>query len=105
MATYEDAIGAFRSGATGLAEALAPGNLAQARKEGDPTGQVEALVMLSRVALRRGDLVHAGELAAEARGLARRAGRRHLERMPIHMLAAATRLRGAYSEARVLYEE
>jgi hypothetical protein len=105
MATYEDAIGAFRSGATGLAEALALGLLAQARDEGDLAGQVDALVMLSRVALRRGDLAHAGELAAEARALARRAGRRGLERMPIHMQAAATRMRGSYSEARILYEE
>jgi ATP/maltotriose-dependent transcriptional regulator MalT len=105
MATYEDAIGAFRSGATGLAEALSLGLLALARDEGDLTGQVDALVMLARVALRRGDLAHVAELAAEARGLARRAGQRRLERMPIHMQAVVTRMRGAYSEARVLYEE
>ena len=105
MATFEDAIGAFRSGATGQAEELALELLAQARDESDLMGQVDALCMLARVALRRGELAHAGELAAEARGLARRAGERRLERMPIHMQAAATRMRGAYAEARVLYEE
>jgi ATP/maltotriose-dependent transcriptional regulator MalT len=105
MATHEDAIGAFRSGATGLAEALSLGLLAQAREEGDLAGQVDALVMLARVALRRGDLAHAGELAAEARAFAQRAGQRRLETMPIHMQAAATRMRGAYAEARIFYEE
>jgi ATP/maltotriose-dependent transcriptional regulator MalT len=105
MATFEDAIGAFRSGATGQAEELALEFLAQARDESDLMGQVDALCMLARVALRRGELAHAGELAAEARGLARRAGERRLERMPIHMQAAATRMRGAYMEARILYQE
>jgi ATP/maltotriose-dependent transcriptional regulator MalT len=105
MATYEDAIGAFRSGATGLAEALALGLLAQAREDGDLAGQVDAMCMLARVALRRGDLDHVGALAAEARGVARRTGERRLERMPIHMQAVATRMRGAYSEARILYQE
>jgi hypothetical protein len=105
MATYQDAIAAFRTGATGEAEELALNLLAQTRDEADLMGQVDALCMLARVALRRGDLAHVGELAAEARSLARRAGERRLERMPIHMQAVATRMRGAYREARVLYEE
>jgi tetratricopeptide (TPR) repeat protein len=105
MATLEDALRAFRSGATGLAEEHALEALAQARDDTDLEGQVESLVMLSRVALRRGDLAHASELAGEARGLAHRAGERRLERMPIHLQAAATRLRGAYAEARTIYEE
>ena len=105
MATLEGALHAFRSGATGLAEDLALELLAEARAEGDLEGQVESLVMLSRVALRRGDLAHSAELAGAARGLARRTGERRLERMPIHMQAAAARLRGAYAEARTIYEE
>jgi hypothetical protein len=105
MATLEDALHAFRSGATALAEELALELLAEARNVGDLEGQVESLVMISRVALRRGDLAHAAELAGTARGLARRAGERRLERMPIHIEAAATRLRGAYAEARVIYQE
>jgi tetratricopeptide (TPR) repeat protein len=105
MATLEDALHAFRSGATGLAEEHALEALALARDDRDLEGQVESLVMLSRVALRRGDLAQAAELAGEARGLARRAGERRLERMPIHLQAAATRLRGAYAEARTIYEE
>lgn len=105
MATYEAAVSAFRSGATASAEALALELLAQAREEGDLAGHVDALCMLARVALRRADFLHAGELAAEARALARRTGRPSLERMPIHLRAAATRMRGAYSEARFLYEE
>jgi hypothetical protein len=105
MATLDDALHAFRSGATGLAEELALELLARARDEGDLEGQVESLVMLSRVALRRGDLAHAADLAGAARGLAQRVGQRRLERMPIHMQAAANRMRGAYAEARTIYEE
>jgi tetratricopeptide (TPR) repeat protein len=105
VATLEDALHAFRSGSTGLAEELALELLAQARDEGDQEGQVESLVMLARVALRRGELVHADDLAGAARGVARRAGERRLERMPIHLQAAAGRLSGAYAEARTLYEE
>jgi hypothetical protein len=105
MATYQDAVAAFRTGATGVAEELSLDLLALARDEGDLEGQVDALCMLARVALRRGDLARTGELAAEARSLARRAGERRLERMPIHMQAVATRMRGAYGEARLLYEE
>jgi ATP/maltotriose-dependent transcriptional regulator MalT len=105
MATYEEAISAFRSGATASAEALALELLAQAREGGDLAGQVDALCMLARVALRRGDLDHVGAVAAEALGLARQAGQRRHERMPIHMQAVAARMRGAYSEARILYQE
>jgi ATP/maltotriose-dependent transcriptional regulator MalT len=103
--TFEDAITAFRSGTTGRTEELALELLAQARNEGDLTSQVDALCLLARVALRRGALAHAVELAGEARGIARRAGVRHLERMPIHIQAAATRMRGSYAEARTFYQE
>jgi ATP/maltotriose-dependent transcriptional regulator MalT len=61
--------------------------------------------MLARVALRRGDLEHAGLLAEQARALAHRTGDHRLERMPIHMQAVAVWMRGDFSAARLLYEE
>jgi len=105
MGIYEDSIAAFRTGETGRAEELALELLTQARDNGDMGGQVDALCMRARVALRRGDLQHVAELAGEARALARRSGERRLERMPIHMQAVGVRMSGDYSEARVLYEE
>ena len=105
MGIYEDSIAAFRTGQTALAEELALELLSRARVDGNIGSQVDGLCMLARVALRRGDLEHVGALAREARALARRAGERRLERMPIHMQAVAVRMRGAYSEARLLYEE
>jgi ATP/maltotriose-dependent transcriptional regulator MalT len=105
MGIYDDAIAAFRSGATGRAEELGLELLSQARDAGDVSGQVDGLCMLARVALRRGDLVHVSVLAGEARALASRAGERRLDRMPIHIQAVAVRMRGDYSEARLLYEE
>lgn len=105
MGIYEDSIAAFRAGETGRAEELALALLSQARDDSDVSGQVDGLCMLARVALRRGELDHVKALAAEARGLARRAGQRRLERMPIHMHAVAVRMHADYSEARVLYME
>jgi tetratricopeptide (TPR) repeat protein len=102
---YEDAIAAFRSGATGRAEELSLGLLSQARDSGDLGGQVDGLCMLARVALRRGDLEQTTVLAEQAHALARRAGERRLERMPIHMRAVALRMRGDFPTARLLYEE
>ena len=105
MGSYEDSIAAFRAGATGLAEELALELLSRARDGGNVGDHIDALCMLARVALRRGDLEHVGALAAEGRDLARRAGEQRLERMPIHMQAVGMRMQGAYSEARVLYQE
>src|SRR3981081_3032222 len=105
MGLYEEAVAAFRSGATGRAEDLALELLSQARDDGDAGGQVDGLCMLARVALRRDDLEHASRLASEARALARRSGERSLERMPHHLQAAAVRMQGGYAEARVLYTE
>jgi ATP/maltotriose-dependent transcriptional regulator MalT len=102
---YEDAIAAFRSGATGRAEELSLELLSHARDSGDLGGQVDGLCMLARVALRRGDLEQTSVLAEQAHALARRAGERRLERMPIHMRAVAVRMRGDFSAARLLYEE
>jgi hypothetical protein len=105
MGSYEDSIAAFRAGETGLAEELALELLSRARDGGDVGDHIDALCMLARVALRRGDFEHVGALATEGRDLARRAGEPRLERMPIHMQAVAVRMQGGYSEARVLYQE
>jgi ATP/maltotriose-dependent transcriptional regulator MalT len=105
MGLNEEAITAFRSGETARAEEISLELLSEARGNGDSSGQVEALSMLARIALRRGDLDHVSALAQEARALARRAGVRRLERMPIHMEAVAVRMRGDFSAARLLYEE
>ncbi|MDQ2942408.1 MAG: hypothetical protein M3R21_01905 [Candidatus Dormibacteraeota bacterium] len=56
----------------------------------------------SLAAFRAGETGSAEELAQE---LLSRARERRLERMPIHMQAVAVRMRGDYSQARVLYEE
>jgi tetratricopeptide (TPR) repeat protein len=105
MGSYEDSIAAFRAGETALAEELALELLSRARDDGDVGDHIDALCMLARVALRRGDLEHVGALAGEGRDLARRAGEPRLERMPIHMQAVALRMQGEYMEARVLYRE
>src|SRR3981081_2885247 len=105
MGLYEDSVAAFRSGATGQAEELALELLSQARDNGDVSDEVDGLCMLARVALRRGDYEHVIARAGEARAVARRAGERRLERMPIHLLAVGDRMRGHYSEARLLYVE
>ena len=105
MGSYEDSIAAFRAGETGMAEELALDLLRRARDGGDVGDHINALCMLARVALRRGDLEHVGALATEGRALARRAGEPRLEQMPIHLQAVAVRMQGAYSEARVLYQE
>jgi hypothetical protein len=105
MGSYEDSLASFRSGETGRAEELALELLGRAREDGDVGAQVDALCLLARVALRRGELEHVGALAGEARALARRAGESRLERMPIHMQAVAVRMSGDYAGARVLYEE
>jgi hypothetical protein len=105
MSVYEDSLAAFRAGETGLAEELALELLAEARDDDDVAGQVNALCMLARVALRRGDLRHTAELEEGARRLARRAGERRLEKIPIHMQAVAVRMRGDFQHARMFYEE
>jgi tetratricopeptide (TPR) repeat protein len=105
MGTYDDSVEAFRRGMTGRAEELAVELLNQARESGDVGGQVDGLCMLARVALRRADLARVSALAGEARSLGRRAGEPRLERMPLHLQAVAVRMQGAYSEARLLYQE
>ena len=105
MGIYEDAIAAFRSGATDRDGRLADAALKSAWAANDIPAQVSAMCMLARVALRNRQLDRVGSFADEARELAREAGTKHLERMPLHMQAVTARMRGAYPTARRLYEE
>src|SRR5947209_4331081 len=103
MGGYEEALGAFRSGDNERARELSAEALAAAQSDGDQAGQVDALCMLARVALRGNDFVRVRELADEARASA--AGDRRLVRMPVHMQAVAARMSGNLAEARELYED
>jgi len=113
---FEDSLKAFRSGNTGLAEELALELLGESLEEDDEdgdaghrAGRVDALCMLARVALRRGDFFKVSSLADDAWGVSLGAvGRREeamLKRMPIHLMAVAARMRGEYADARLLYLE
>ena len=110
---YEDSMTAFRSGDTELAEEFALellGELSYDDEVGGHLGsRVDALCMLARVALRRGDFWKVSSLAEEAwavsLGAVERREEMMLKRMPIHLLAAGARMRGEYAEARMLYLE
>jgi hypothetical protein len=112
VGTYEDSLTAFRSGDTDLAELLALQLLGDSRDDdadGGRPGSVDALCMLARVALRRGELYKVTTLADEAWGVSLGAVERReemmLKRMPIHLMAVAARMRSEYAEARLLYLE
>jgi hypothetical protein len=113
---YEDSLKAFRSGDTGLAEELALELLGESRGEDDEgedgghrAGRVDALCMLARVALRRGEFWSVRTLAEDAWAVSLGAVERReevmLKRMPIHLMAVAARMRCEYAEARLLYLE
>jgi uncharacterized protein YndB with AHSA1/START domain len=103
---YEQTLEAFRRGDNAEAARLARVDLDDAVSSGDAPGHVDALCMLARVALRAGDLAEVKAMAADAMAVARGAGERKLERMPLHLLAVATRMAAlehrnlAYVEAR-----
>jgi tetratricopeptide (TPR) repeat protein len=112
VGTYEDSLTAFRSGDTDLAELLALQLLGDSRDDdadGGRPGSVDALCMLARVALRRGEFYKVRTLADEAWGVSLGAVERReemmLKRMPIHMMAVAARMLGEFAEARLLYLE
>ena len=94
----------FRRGDSDAVSLLADAELERSRAAGDPTGEVEGLYALARVALRDADLERAGNLAQQALTVAQRAGERGLEERPRHVLAAVARLSGDYERARELYE-
>jgi hypothetical protein len=113
---YEESLTAFRSGDTDLAELLAMELLGESRADDDEcedaserAGRADALCMLARVALRRGELQRATTLADDAWGVSLGAvewrEEAMLKSMPIHLMAVAARLLGEYGNARLLYLE
>lgn len=103
--SYEETLEAFRRGSNDEAERLARSDLEGAIAAGDVGGRVDALCMLARVALRRGDMETVRLRATEARAVAVSAGERALERMPLHLEAVAMRMTGQIDPARALYRE
>jgi tetratricopeptide (TPR) repeat protein len=102
LALYADGLLAFREGEQVESEARNEAALEAAQQAGDKEAQSLALVGLSRVALRGGDYGRVRSLAAEARELAPSAP---AEAMPLHLLAAGTRLSGELDDAVELYTE
>lgn len=104
LALYADGLLAFRAGAQTESRVRNQAALVTARAVGDREAESLALVGLSRLAFREGDNARVRALASEARnltsGLDARAGV-----MPLHMLAAGTRLDGDYDDAIELYNE
>src|SRR5207253_1922696 len=104
LALYADGVLAFREGNQSESQARNEAALEAARGTDDKEAWSLALVGLSRVAFRDGDYERVRSLANEARGLTR-----SLEPdagvMPLHMLAAGTRLGGQLDDAVELYTE
>jgi hypothetical protein len=96
---------AFRQGDNVEAQRASTEALEIARKINDPERIVDALVGLCRVGLRDEDSQRVQRLSGEARDVAKAAGVRALEKLPLHCLAEATRMSGDYEGARHLYEE
>lgn len=103
--SYEETLDAFRRGDNDKAARLAQLDLDAATQASDPSAQVDALCMLARVALRKGDLGAVTSFAVEAQQVARAAEDRRLERMPVHLQAVSARMSGDFGKARVLYQD
>lgn len=103
MSYSERARAAFRRGETDAVARMSREEAERARSAGDAPGEVEALYMLSRLAVRAGAMQEAHRLASDALGVAVRAGDRHLEERPRHVLAAVARMTGDLAGARDLY--
>lgn len=99
--TYEATLEAFRRGDNAEAERLAERDLQRASDSGDTAGQVDALCMLARTALRAGRLDDVETRAVAAHDLAGDDPR--LARMPVHLRAVAARMSGRYDDARALF--
>ena len=103
-ALYREGVTAFRKGDRAASLAHNEEALRIGEELGDSSVQAVALVGLSRVALRDGDFSLVRSLATRALQLVR--DRPAAERvMPLHLLAAGTRMSGAYDAARDLYVE
>jgi tetratricopeptide (TPR) repeat protein len=102
LALYADGLLAFREGEQDESKTRNEAALETAQQARDEEAQSLAFVGLSRVALRDGDFGRVRLLAAEARELAPSAA---AEAMPLHLLAAGTRLSGDLDDAVELYTE
>ena len=103
-ALYADGLLAFRAGREDESRARNTEALSVARTAGDRQGEADALVGLSRLALRERDYAKVRTLANDALGLTR--GLEPAARgNPLHLLAAGTRLAGEYDAALGLYAE
>lgn len=101
---YREGVSAFRAGDRARSLALNEEALTLARELSDPELEALAMVGLSRVALRDGDYARVRKLASDALDLvSEKSGDAQL--MPLHLLAAGTRLDGDYDEALELYTE
>ena len=101
----EDAVAAFRRDDRAASEGAATQALEISKRQDAPALEVEALVALSRLALRELDFERVEQLCREAQAAAERTGDREALKMPLHMRAEATRLQGRPADARVLYEQ
>jgi tetratricopeptide (TPR) repeat protein len=104
LALYADGLLAFRAGAQAESRHSNEQALEMARAIGDHEAEALALVGLSRVALREGDYAAVHSRAAEALEIARVLGD-DARVMPLHLLAAGTRLAGDLDRAIELYTE
>ena len=95
----------FRRGNDDEVTRLATEELDRARADGDAEGEVGALAMLARVAVRLGHLKEGWAHAEQAREVARRTGDAALEQWPLHLLAGTARLAGELDKARPLAAE
>lgn len=102
--TYEETLQAFRRGDNDEARRLAQLDLDAAEQAGDHAGQVDALCMLARVALRQQDLDAVTSRACRAEEIARDAADQRLRRMPVHLQAVSARMAGDFGKARDLYQ-
>ena len=103
MSFEQDVRARFRRGDSAGVLQMAQAEVERARAAGEPSGEVEGLYALARVAARGGDLSRARQLAGSALEVAMRSGDRRLEERPRHVLAAVARMSGDYHRARELY--
>ncbi|TML94762.1 MAG: tetratricopeptide repeat protein [Actinobacteria bacterium] len=104
LALYADGLLAFRAGAQSDSRERNEAALEAACEVDDPDASALALVGLSRVAFRDGDYTRVRTLATEALELSRNLDA-DARVMPLHMLAAGTRLAGDHAQAIELYNE
>ena len=104
VALYADGVLAFREGKQSESQWRSEQALTVARQVGDREAEALALVGLSRVAFRDGDYERVIELASRARELVKDLHPQAAS-MPLHLLAAGTRLQGDHDRAVAHYTE